>query len=82
MISHPRKIGNADNIPRQKNKTMIPKEEICENNCENVTNLLSKMSKPAKQVCEFFDRAPRAGTKNENDKNRSSQRSKVVKARM
>ena len=33
-------------------------------------------------TCEFFDRAPRAGTNNENDKNRSSQRSKVAKARM
>ena len=33
-------------------------------------------------TCEFFDRAPRAGTNNENGENRSSQRSKIAKARM
>ena len=48
MISHPRKIENAGNTPRQKNKTMTTKEEICGKNCEKVENLLSKISKPAK----------------------------------
>ena len=48
MISQPRKIGNAGNTPRHKNKTMIPKEEICGKKGEKVENLLSKISKHAK----------------------------------
>ena len=42
MNSHPRKIENAGNTPMQKNKTMIPKEEICEKTVKRLLTCFRK----------------------------------------
>ena len=77
MKSHPRKIENAGNTPRQKTKPWHHKEEICWKkrwkgwepafkNIKTCKATLQKYQNLQSHTCEFFDRAPRAGIDTDN----------------